>query len=160
MTSGFVFVTLRTNANQSMSDPSYLNYFVLLLSNLILAQRREHHNRFSIYRIVWKTYRDLKIEKYFFRIEKPKRIPATKNDSLFLDFMNYIVGSCVAKRVWGLRETAYVKMKNEVCGRGPGIFYEILSWWNSAHTGLGFHKLNLNSIFSGVRSCRSSGTSS
>ena len=128
MTSGFVFVTPRTNANQSMSDPSYLSYFVLLLSNLILAQRRGYRNRFSIYRIVWKTYRDWKIEKYFFRIEKPKRIPVAENDSLFLDFMNYIIWSCVAKRVWGLRETTHIKMKNEVWERGPGIFYEILSW--------------------------------
>lgn len=101
MTSGFVFVTPRTNANQSMSDPSYLSYFVLLLSNLILAQRRGYRNRFSIYRIVWKPYRDLKIEKIFFQDWK------TETDS------------CHRKRfiVLGFHELYCRRLYSEACVR-------------------------------------------
>lgn len=38
---------------------------------------------------------------------------------------------CVAKRVgvkMGFGRDRIYELKNEVCGRGPGIFYEILSW--------------------------------
>ena len=160
MTSGFVFVTPRTNANQSMSDPSYLSYFVLLLSNLILAQRREHHNRFLIYRIIWKPYRDLKIEKIFFQDRK------TKTDSCY--WKRFVVfgfhelycrrlcsEACVRfkrdhiceNEKWGLRERTWYFLWNfelvKFCPHGSWI-----SW------------AQFKIYFSGVRSCRSSDTSS
>ena len=141
MTSGFVFVTPRTNANQSMSDPSYLSYFVLLLSNLILAQRREHHNRFLIYRIVWKPYRDLKIEKIFFQDRKTETDSCYRKRFVVFGFHELYFGGCIAKRVilkmrfvenricenekWGLRERTWYFLWNfelvKFCPHGSWI---------------------------------------